>query len=493
MRSTSLARAASGVLLLAAVVFAGPAHAARWLRAESAHFIVHTSSDERTLRDYVSDLEDFDDLLRRVHGQPLDAPPGRKLDLYLVSGPGEMNLVRPGAPPGLRGFYSAGLGDIFAIGIRTAGDSEDDVVLHEYVHHFMRQNYPAAYPAWLTEGYAEYFMTAKLEPTVREVGRFNPGRANALLLQPWIPLRDLMNKRMDASGLQRGNVYYAQAWLLTHYTLSDPERRRKLGAYVAAVGQGAAPLAAWTATYGDDEKALEGKLRIYAKNSLAGRDYPRPGPPTVAMTVTPEPPSADELMLLGQRVKLGVAPADRAALAARIRAAAARYPDDRFAQLTLAQMEVSIGDQAAGRKLLDTMLATDPNDLPALRLAAYSRVRQVEADPQHGSTAVAEGSALLARAYRIEPDDYQVLYNYARIRAGQPDYPTENAINALLRAVELAPQVDPVRLQAGEALLARGRAAEAVDILTPVANNPHGGALATRAQALIARVRGQAS
>ena len=36
------------------------------------------------------------------------------------------------------------------------------VFFHEYLHHLMLQDATAAYPTWMTEGYAEFFATAEI-------------------------------------------------------------------------------------------------------------------------------------------------------------------------------------------------------------------------------------------------------------------------------------------------------------------------------------------
>ena len=485
-----------GAVVALSFMVPGAAGATDWLRAESPHFVVYSSGGEAELRANVRTLEDFDDLLRKVHNLPADAPTTRKLDLYLVSGPGELGEVRPNMVGKAYGFYSASLGDIFAVGIRSQAEDRDDTVLHEYVHHFMMQNYLTAYPAWLVEGYAEYFMTAELTPTVREVGRYNQERANTLANFPWIRVRDLLNKRPRELGPREGGVYYAQAWLLTHYMMSDPARRQALGRYLAALGKGTSSMQTWTDTVGDDEIGLEKKLKAHFRASLAGVNYPRARAFETEMSVSRMPKSADRLLLLGLRARGGGAPpADQPKLIDDIRREAARYPDDRLARLALAQVEVGYGDLSAGLAVLDAMLKSDPNDVEALRLAAYAHLRRVE-DAKNGRAAVDEdrtaGLALLTRAFKLRPDDYQVLYNYARIQAGTPGYPSDNAVNALLRAVELAPQVDAIRVAAGEALITKQRGPEAIDVLTPVANNPHGGGFSPRAQALIARASGSA-
>jgi hypothetical protein len=69
--------------MLAGLLVSGAARA-EWKRAESEHFVVY-GHGERAVRQYAGMLEDFDDLLRRLHGRPKDEVAVRKLPVYLVS------------------------------------------------------------------------------------------------------------------------------------------------------------------------------------------------------------------------------------------------------------------------------------------------------------------------------------------------------------------------------------------------------------------------
>ena len=123
-------------LLLGAVcaLLAGPAHA-EWRRAESEHFIVYSDGSERSLRDYTARLERFDALLRFRFGP---GPQGeyRKLPVYLVDDARALRVAQPGLPEGIDGYYSSSDNDIYAVLVRGR---DDDVLLHEYAHHFMAQ------------------------------------------------------------------------------------------------------------------------------------------------------------------------------------------------------------------------------------------------------------------------------------------------------------------------------------------------------------------
>jgi len=89
----------------------------------------------------------------------------------------------------------------------------------------MLQFFPYPYPAWLIEGYAEYFGATVIGSGRIEVGRFDEGRVNNLLYLDWVPLEDLLTKRPFHLGdSESAALFYAQSWLLTHYFMGNAQR-----------------------------------------------------------------------------------------------------------------------------------------------------------------------------------------------------------------------------------------------------------------------------
>ena len=66
---------------------------------------------------------------------------------------------------------------------------------------------------------------------------------------------------------------------------------------------------------------------------------------------------------------------------------------------------------------------------------------------------------------------------------------SENTLNVLLRAQTLAPQVEPIALNAAAGLMRHKRFADAEVLLAPITSNPHSGKLAEHARAMLARAR----
>lgn len=466
--------------LMALVLCAAPAHA-QWLRAESERFIVYTEGREADARAYVQTLESFDRLLRISVGLDVNEAPFRKLPIYLVGSQRDVRVIAPSLGGNVAGFYVAGEEDIFAVGLNS---DDNAILLHEYAHHFMMQNFASAYPAWFVEGFAEYYMTTRFRRGTVEVGHYHENRAYWLQAGNWLPLETLLNSR---PGEVRRNAatYYPLAWLLTHWFMGDERRRPMLHAYMLDIGAGADPVEAMERATGMSLTELRRALTAYMRGGLPyGRmtyDFP-----TVQPTITRLPRSASDLLLLNQRLKIGVREEGREDTAEEARRRAARHGGDPFARLVLGHAELHFGDTARGEAILTELLADEPDNIEALQLMASARMAQAETgEPNEYRGLMNTARGFLARAYRLDDADYRTLYLLARSRIGAPDYPNDNDMLTWRSAYVVAPQMGAARLGYAQALLMRGETEAAVSILLPLANNPHGGEGAAQAQSLI--------
>lgn len=460
----------------------GPA-LAEWRRAESDRFIVYSNGREQTLRDFVQKLETFDRVLRFRLGLPVDTLPPRKLPIYLVSNRRELGLIFPNMDRFVGGVYSPTSEDIFATAIR---DGDDDILLHEYAHHFMYQNSETAYPGWLIEGFAEYLMTAEIDDDRVQIGGYNQNRAAWLLNSSWIPLEDLLSQRpLEARRSRNRETYYPVAWLLTHWFMSDPERSRRLEAYVEAINRGGDPIQEMVTASGMTLDELRRELRGYMRERLQVRRYESDFP-EAQMTVTVLPPSADDLLLIGQRLKFGVPEDQRAATAEEVRRLAARHPEDPFALLQLGHAELHFGDPEAGEAILTRLLESEPENVEALQLMATRYIRLAE-EADEPLPLITQARSYLARAYAADDANYYTFILLGRTREGASNYPTENDIATWELAYAIAPQLSAARLGYASALMRVDRFEEAAILLRPLANAPHGGQSAEAAQELLAR------
>ncbi len=132
-------------------------------------------------------------------------------------------------------------------------------LLHELTHFIAWRAIPNQ-PRWFSEGIACYFETARLEPD----GRFIIGEVPLHRLR-WLRPRDIV----PASKLLGGRVthkarFYANAWLLTHYLMS--ERGAEFAVYQQRLAAGDGHQAAWKQAFPEVGTAdLQSEMKAYAQ------------------------------------------------------------------------------------------------------------------------------------------------------------------------------------------------------------------------------------
>lgn len=500
-------------LLVACI--AGEARA-EWRKAETDHFIVYGDTSERDIRAFAQRIERFDSFLRTYY--PIETEYlTPKLEIYLAEGSRDMNRVYPGIGPSVGGFYSSNSGRIYAV-VNTTVMAGDVVLFHEYAHHFMFQMRGGdAYPSWFVEGFAEYYATADMRADQVQFGRHHPGRMTVLNYtgNSSVGFDDMLEWRYTPSGRYPAGIYYAQAWGLTHYLMSTPERQRMLSQYLNAVVRGENSIEAMQAATGRTAAQLQSDVRRY----LAGRieiltpqiDLPRP-----EVTVSTMSPAEGAMIWLdirldntdvielpeeedGQTRKSESQKAREARERAEVRAnlirdahaAAARFPGDRMALLTKARAHRLELNPAAALETLAPLIGDQSTDADALRVAAMALLDQAgkETDPEAAIRMKRQASAYLARSMDAEPLDFRTYLGLNEVRRGLEGYPTDNDLATLQAAVAMAPQAFEGRMRLGEALIMRGAYAEAISFLQPVANSPHRGIYTRRAREMIAAAR----
>ena len=144
---------------------------ADWHRAESPLFIVYSDGKEDEIKQFVSELHEYDALLRLLTGTTTPASPN-KLPIYLVRNANQLREISPRAQRDIAGFYNSTPTGTLTVSLRqeVGGLPARSILLHEYAHHFMLHYHPAFYPAWYVEGFAEYFGATEFRDDVLNVG-----------------------------------------------------------------------------------------------------------------------------------------------------------------------------------------------------------------------------------------------------------------------------------------------------------------------------------
>lgn len=480
---------AAGFAAASALIAASSPARAEWRRAESPKFIVYGEARPSALTEFTRTLETFDIVLRTFLSVPLDEAPPRKLPVYVVSGQRDLRTVSPAMGRDVAGYYVPTEEDIFAIawrpGMGAGSEVGDLILLHEYGHHFMLQHFPYGYPAWFVEGFAEYFASTKIEGSRVQVGLIDPNRAYGLLNTRWLPITDLLTK--SPGQIPRGDQsYYPLAGILTHWFLSEEGRRPQLGAYLRDVSRGVDPVEALETHTGLTPEGLERELRAYVRGRVGYRQL-RIERPEVSVAVTALPASAEDLILLGQRVKLVGHGAEEPELLAQVRTAAEGH-GDAFAMKILANAEMKLGDRVTAESLLRAVLDQTPDDVEALQLIARLRLDQArdQDDPAAADALRGQARGFLARAYQLDDANFRTFYLLAESRRTAANYPTDNDIETLRLAYDLAPQLAGARFNLAATLIYAGRKDEGIALLAPLVNDPHRAGMAAAARAMIA-------
>lgn len=479
----TVAMAAAASILL----FAAPAHA-EWRKATTEHFVIYGDVSESGLRNYAQKVERFDRLLRTwFPPDPNVIAP--RLTIYLADGRPDMLKVWPDMPENVGGFYTPGEERIFAVTGGT-GAENDHTLFHEYGHHYMQQNLTGAYPGWFSEGFAEYFATADLSPGHMRVGLHDEGRMNSLTLgaNSWMPMDQVLRSRSFDTG-SRGHFYYAQSWALTHYLMSTPERRAKLGLYLGAIMSGRDPIDALTGTIDRTPAQLQDDVRRYISGRINFLSQAHEFPPA-EVSVTPLSPAEAELVWLDLRLARFVPEERRAGNLAEARRIAARYPGDPVAARVLAQAHLDMQQPDDAVAVMRPVTEAHPDEPLGQRFFATVLMDAGDkasegGDADRRQALYAEARRALARAYAADAMDYRTYLALNRNRRGASTYPSDNDLEILRTGVELAPQVSSLRYQAAQAMMNRGQYAQAVVYLLPLANNPHGGDRLNEVRALL--------
>jgi Flp pilus assembly protein TadD len=478
------------LILLAAASWGGHAQA-EWRRAESPNFVVFSEGPENRLRERARELEDFHWLLKQMTGTSSQPASPNKLHVYVVDGKDELKAVRDlGRDVG--GFYASSGEGIAAFVDKQGTGSNNIILFHEYAHHFMHQYFTSAYPAWYIEGFAEYFGTAKFAGRRVDIGNFDRGRIYAVTEQPWLPLERVLRAGPEGLTGPQGAAYYAQSWLMAHYFYSNPERQAALRRYLSAV-RTSNPVAALQTATGMNVDQFTRELRTYiGRGSIMYRRLERAEPTPPPVTISVLPAAADDLIVHQAALRIGLWRDDPAARIQRIRAAAARHPNDPFARRVLAHAELLHGDRAAALKLLEGLQAQAPNDVELMYLRGRLHLENAEQGDEWEEEA-ALARSWFARAHKLDPNHFQTLYRYAQSQRRSRESISENTVNTLLLAQQLAPQVTEIRMNAAAILLARGDIELARDLLAPVIADPHDPSLAQAARKMLEAARNRPS
>lgn len=148
------------------------------------------------------------------------------------------------------------------------------VIYHEYVHYFVRHNFPGV-PLWLNEGLAEYYSTFAVEDGVVHVGRPVDRHVRFLERDPDFSLYRLLEVTRESSDYHEGDKagrFYAVSWALVHFLLSGGDARAdQIADFLLALQAGGDAGEAFEEAFDTRLGRLEEELRA----CVAAGDFPQ--------------------------------------------------------------------------------------------------------------------------------------------------------------------------------------------------------------------------
>src|SRR6478672_7741181 len=234
-----------------------PAHAA-WYEAKSRHFLIYADLDPAQLTAFGERLERFDAAVRmlRAMDDPALTDPER-LTVYAMED--EAAVGRLFGSDDVLGFYKTNTSGSVAFVPRKQGFwsqraemKTESVFFHEYAHHLQLNRTSAPMPAWVTEGFAEFFATAEIKDNGDvQIGAPPTYRQWSVQRYDGLTLAEMMAGTLrNVNGAQVASLY-GRGWLLTHMLNFDPEGRKQLQRYVDSIEKGVDPRQAAATAFGD--------------------------------------------------------------------------------------------------------------------------------------------------------------------------------------------------------------------------------------------------
>jgi tetratricopeptide (TPR) repeat protein len=491
-------------IALLALAPAVPAHAAerQWQAAETEHFIIYSKSPQERIEELAADLEIYDRLMRMATATRAEEP-AVKVRIYEVGNIADIERALGVSNTGIAGFYTSNVLGPYLVTPRTiefetsAGFTPRLVLHHEYAHHFMLQYFPAVYPDWYVEGFAELIASSKRMPDGR-IGYGMPAKhRGAYIAANWVSLQELLASARVTDDFDP----YGQGWALTHFFTFAPGRSNQLRAYLDALAEGK-PMKEAAQVFGD-LGALNRDARRYV---TAGFFNYRPVKVDIAQPVIRRttPLSAAEAELIPEVIAFEDDPLDsyrkpatrerhreqRETNLQRIREKANLYPGDPFALYFLAEAENASGNYAQAQAATDRLLAIQPAHVRALARKSMLLSRQAGTLQGPPRTAlVTEARALAVRANKADISDPLPLIAYYESYRLVGEKAPEAALEGLMQAVSTLPRDTGLRLRLVNELEGAGRYAEAIDWIMPIANDPHDSPLRSAAKEQLERLR----
>jgi tetratricopeptide (TPR) repeat protein len=435
------------------------------VEVSSPHFTVITNSNDKQARGVLDQFERMRWLFHTLFPKG-SADPVAPIEVIAVKDARSINLLEPEAylkkgSVTIGGLFESAPDKNFVL-LRL--DAEDDHpfagIYHEYTH-FQLRSATEWLPLWLNEGLAEFMQNTEIRDKDVRIGQ--PNRDNILYLRRngLIPLATLF--KVDAKSPyyhdeEKGSVFYAESWALTHYLrITDLKNgTHRLSDYLTLVSHQEDPVEAAEKAFGNLQK-LEMTLRAYVEMgnyqeirfSSVAAPIDESSYKSVALTQTQADAVRAEFLVYMQRTQ------DAQAL---LDAALKVDPDNVLALETSGYLASQRGDKDAALHWYERAVKLDSQSYLARYHFAMISMNQT------GSLNFIQIEDDLRAAIRLNPSFAQAYDLLAMLFA--MEHKNQDEAHILnLHAIKLDPGNVAYRLNAATVLMAMSRYEDAASVL----------------------------
>jgi tetratricopeptide (TPR) repeat protein len=135
-------------------------------------------------------------------------------------------------------------------------------VYHEYTHYMLRKA-DAWLPLWLNEGLAQFYENTDIDENRVRLGQGNGEELRFLASNDLLPIAKLVtidNSSPYYHDEQKGSIFYAESWALTHYLIASDRAQgtHRMHDYTELLAKGEDAVTAAREAFGDLDKLQQG-------------------------------------------------------------------------------------------------------------------------------------------------------------------------------------------------------------------------------------------
>lgn len=464
---------------------------AEQLKATTQHFILYGNYSEKEITIIARNLEVFHLIIGIFLGKSQEDS-GARLPIYFLNTPGKMERVRPNSDS-IAGFYSTdSLGTYSVFKDLEESQYNNEVLYHEYTHHLEHRFFRSAMPGWFIEGLASYYGGTEIKGRRVKVGL--PSKIHQDTLGTgWIKMETMLEKSYFELNDRDRHYYHAQSFALVHYFMATPERKKQLDTYLKLYANGTPSLTAIEQATGQTLLSLKNHLESYIHGTIHYQDITlNDSVLTIPVTITKDDPDSSLILPEYLSSKYGQHKDDQEKYYKNAITRTQSCLGRRLCELTLAWAEINLNEKPENATPhIEKLLRLNENDIETLFVSAYQKYRLAseEKDQVKADALLTQVRQLTAQITRLDQDFAPAYALYVEASKSLPDYPNENAIKAGEEAYILSPETLSHNLLLADIYVRTKKPQTAINILTPLANDPHKHSIANLAKKLIETIQ----